>query len=407
MVSLTAMASLWLIMPVACGGDEFDEQGSQCEEHYKMCGGRCVYYASASYGCTADTCEPCPAPADTLKHMVASCSEALQCNAVCETGFGLCGSDPSVGCDTNLQDNTHHCGWCKHDCAGALCDKGACVPVTIASGQTNPTSLTVNGGFVYWLNQSDAGAVMRAPIAGGKPEVVASGEKQPKGLAMNDTWLYFTTLSNGGEVRSALLSDMTVFAVAADPRGPAGIALQGGRLYWASENGGEVLSMLATSEEPETPKPIKAGLDKPSRVVASSKGWIVYTALGTGDVYCYRNGENLRISTGLNPTYLDTAGDEVYFVRAEGYVYHKSCEANLSDSPVYVPGSSHAIALAVDAAHLYFTTAQGVKRVLLDGGEAPVIESYSATTTAQEIAVDSQRVFWAEPSTGDIKAVAK
>ncbi len=399
------MLCLWAAAPLACGGDEF-ANAPQCQPGYKVCGGKCVY-ASASYGCSASACDPCPAPDPALKHTIASCDTSGQCSTTCETGFGLCGADPAVGCDTNLQDNAHHCGWCKHDCDGALCDKGICAPIVLASGQKNPSALTFEGSYLYWVNADDDGAVMRAPVDGGAAEVLASGEKQPYGLALSQENAFFSAQTNGGEVRSVPLAGGASVTVATDTQQPQGLARIGQNLYWASKARGEILS-VSIAEAGETPKPIKSGLVEPTHVTASSNGWLVYSAVGGTEVYCHRSGENLRIITGLVPGALATLGDEVYMARAEARgVYHKSCEANLADSPKYVPGSQGATAIALDEASLYFTSAQGVMQVPLDGGDTPVVHKYSTITTASSIAVGKGLVFVADPATGTILRVTK
>jgi hypothetical protein len=339
--------------------------------------------------------------------MVASCSEG-QCSVACEPGFALCGADPSVGCDTNILDNVHNCGWCGHDCRGALCENGLCRPQVVAADQKNPSSLVLDSQHLYWANRDEDGAVMRAALtAGAAPEVVSADEVEPGGIALGDDAVYYTTQSAGGEVRSVDKSSLGPrSALAADPGKPGGIGWLGGALYWTSTATGEVLKLALPASG--APSPIKAGLDQPDRLAVSANGWVVYGAFGGREVYCHRSGENLRIATNVRALALAPQGDEVYWSYAEGYgIYHKSCLDVLTAPGVVLPGSAYAVGVALDSQYAYFTSSRGVGRVKLQGEASEVAQLYADVSTAVDIAVNEEWVFWADPDQGTIVKVAK
>jgi hypothetical protein len=66
-----------------------------------------------------------------------------------------------------------------------------------------PKGIAVNASHVYFSSGSlssqpgAGGVVMRAPIAGGAPEIFASGQPDPKHLALDDTYVYWTDGGSG------------------------------------------------------------------------------------------------------------------------------------------------------------------------------------------------------------------
>jgi hypothetical protein len=77
-------------------------------------------------------------------------------------------------------------------------------PQTLASGQSSPTCIAVDGTSVYWGNQGDQsptgnGAVLKVPIAGGTPTVLASGSLRPLGIAVDARSVYWTNDFGDGD----------------------------------------------------------------------------------------------------------------------------------------------------------------------------------------------------------------
>jgi hypothetical protein len=78
-------------------------------------------------------------------------------------------------------------------------------PVTLAGALAFPTSVTVDGDFVYWVNRGQyqhnengafsgdtaGGSVVRVARAGGPPETLAAGLANARALAVDDERIYF------------------------------------------------------------------------------------------------------------------------------------------------------------------------------------------------------------------------
>ena len=73
--------------------------------------------------------------------------------------------------------------------AGGECAASACMPVELASGETDLRSLAVNASHVFWT--TDGGDIKKLPRDGGTPEVLTSGLDYPGALVADDDGLWF------------------------------------------------------------------------------------------------------------------------------------------------------------------------------------------------------------------------
>jgi hypothetical protein len=108
-------------------GGTAGQGGSPCTANQKLCG-TCVPLGDPSTGCIASTCAPCVFP-----QAVADCSNGGDCAiAGCDYKYENCDGDLANGCETWVDTNITHCGWCNHPCTNAngttLCLASACSP---------------------------------------------------------------------------------------------------------------------------------------------------------------------------------------------------------------------------------------------------------------------------------------
>jgi len=105
-----------------------------CDTGYDDCD------ANPANGCEADlssvtTCGDCDT-ACAYDHAAAACNQGVCEIGACDTGWGNCDSNDQNGCETDVRENTNHCGACGNACQpGQVCTAGACADECPA-GQT-------------------------------------------------------------------------------------------------------------------------------------------------------------------------------------------------------------------------------------------------------------------------------
>lgn len=132
-------------------------EAARCPRGKKKCKKRCIPRKAC---CTNANCKPsatgrvckrgrCVCPPGRPKKCNGRCIPATQCCGVicdlpnatascvsdecvidsCVDGFSNCDNDAENGCETNLNEDTQHCGDCGHACnAGEHCCDGQCLP---------------------------------------------------------------------------------------------------------------------------------------------------------------------------------------------------------------------------------------------------------------------------------------
>jgi hypothetical protein len=114
------------------------------------------------------------------------------------------------------------------------------LPEVVAHGDFLPGSLTVAGGFAYWIDTGKGPAVMHVPTNGGTPEKVGAGVEiaHPARLAADDAAVYLTDsgpMEGKGSVIRVALGGGGATVVAEGLSTPRAVAVRAGTVYWLTK----------------------------------------------------------------------------------------------------------------------------------------------------------------------------
>jgi hypothetical protein len=369
--------------------------------------GACKKACGPTQTCTAAACA-CASAEDTLcdgactdfetdPNNCGGCGDACVTGQKCVSGKCACPSTAPTLCDgvcSDTESDPNNCGGCGVVCLDPTtsCAGGTCVPppVTLVGGQTNPGAIALDSTYVYWVDDTDAGSLMRIPKANGHPTTLAQGLDHPYALAVDSTSVYFTTYAQllkvpiaGGtptvlatETANAVAlsgstlvvgsADIQAFDLAGDPtiillgtgqNDPRAVAADSRNAYWITTAGVVASAPIATG-----------GM----KTLASGQGGYYGIAVDASNVYFTNSyagtvasvpiggGGVTTLATGqTNPQAIAVAGGYVYWANATnaGSIMKVGIAAG---APTTVAANqANPTGIAVDDAYVYWTTTSG------------------------------------------------
>lgn len=137
--------------PVLCGS-------AACQPGETCCAGECQNLQSDPAHC-GECGRACGYATETPANGVAACANGL-CSVVCDEGFASCDGTYYTGCEVDLRSNYDHCGACGNNCeypnAGSICEHGTCRIGACADRRI--------GDFVWANCDGDPGTVCETDI---------------------------------------------------------------------------------------------------------------------------------------------------------------------------------------------------------------------------------------------------
>ena len=332
--------------------------------------------------------------------------------------------------------------------AGALdgsADSGAATPVVLADDQNSPAYLALDATNVYWTNAGTAGGATSGPVVAacaksgcaGGPSTLWSGPYGDVGeLAVQglDGPVYWADASSRQIVQcagggcggspAAVVGAVGVPSVAADAfdlawatsdgsvfycargdcpgsqvllvpgaasGGPSAVATDASNVYWTASDTGQVMK-CSKSGCAGAPTVLASNQDHPSTLVVDSTNvyWIDFGSIGAGNVPAHP-------TTGLV----------------------QACALGGCNAPttlVSYPSWFGGGAIAVDATHLYWTTAlasadggQVVRCAIAGCAGSPTVLASTQTggRPSQGLAVDDGNLYWTDRGLGEVLRLAK
>ncbi len=153
-------------------------------------------------------------------------------------------------------------------------------PVVLAEDLPHPKSVAVADGFVFWVESTEPGRVMKVPVGGGDPVVVAEGEHVPNQVAARGGYVYWTTTLADGAVRRAKTSGGAAEDFAPHQAYAIGLALDATTAYWTAQGSKSVRS-LRLDASPSEGAALASDIGSPSLVAVDDTD-VYFTQFGEG-----------------------------------------------------------------------------------------------------------------------------
>jgi hypothetical protein len=296
------------------------------------------------------------------------------------------------------------------------CD--AAPSVVLAADQYNPTSIAIDDGGVYWVNDSTMGTVVTVPIGGGATRVLADREPGPASIALGPQDVYWIDYRTGAVRSTKKAGGAPVTLFTGTTFHGAGLIYDdaANQLVWIDGHAIRncFLSNCATTSALIVADTVDATIYK----LIAARGNLWWSAVDADGTYEVVNCLALAASGVCDPQDVIELPKPTQFndfVIDADYVYWFSGTTMYVQPWAFfgVPAAlgtllPSAQRLAVDKTHLYWTSADHtIKRVPTTGG---TIENVACGVDGYAIAVDDTNVYFTATesfSNGTISKVAK
>ncbi len=325
---------------------------------------------AASFACGGAVVSP-PASSGTGAGSVASANGAAVPGASPPGYFGPLGGRSGTSAGGTPSSGARSSGASASGTASIVTAPTAVGPglpglVTLATGQTCPWGMAIDGTSVYWTTCGDptGGNVLKVSKAGGEVAALAAGDRL-SGIAVDGTsvyWVAGTSDASTGTIMKVPVGGGTPTTLASRPGAPAHLAVDASYIYWAEQAPGAIMKVPLAGGPPTL---LAAALPVPWQI-----------AIDDADVYWMGQGLMKAPKVG-------------------------GAAIELTPRLPMLPTA----ALVVNATNVYFTSGPpggvaGVSTIPSQGGTATVVYADPSETFAPPgpIAIDATRAYWADAS---------
>lgn len=347
-------------------------------------------------------------------------------------GVGATGGGPANPCVDTAND-PHNCGLCGHDCLGGACIEGRCQPVVLASGEAFPYTIISDGSTVFWANWSQGNGpadnvptILRAVgVDGVGLRTVGTAPYFPSALHGDETSLYwYRSTINSQPAKGAVMkmaksggAPTILFDHTTDSQ--LGIALGPSEVYWwpGKSASNPTPTAWKVTKDGAAAQPIgdTGTFSSAGQIEVDENAVYALTGVSHGIVRLELAGGPPTILTDIETRWFLALDDaHVFFMSPEGL---QRVGKDGSDLTLLLADSQIGQTL-LDATHLYYANNDGLRRVRKDGGgdELLVAEPLGPIPGpnawgVNSLAQDDRAVYFvlydAKPGSGSIVKIAK
>lgn len=307
-------------------------------------------------------------------------------------------------------------------------------PVTVACGQPAPARIGVDESNVYWATQHKGAIVMKAPLAGGSPEVLVHDGAAAVGLAVGNRFIFYSQPTTGRVMRVPKIGGLPV-AIATKVDTPLFLAIdldaEIPALYWTGGSGENGVVMRLALIEGATPTVLIDGQPRP-RAIAVRDGFVYWTDFSDGSLRRIPIDAPTTDAGAPDADAPDAGGSDggVRIATRLASGLRGPSDLALDDGFAYVPDQSGRIArvpldggaletfaattgvpfgVATNGLALYWTTLGsdgGLFRKRLTG-DAPIDTLVEAEPDPHFLAVGNVAVYWGAWGLGAVRKIAR
>ncbi|MEZ4219940.1 MAG: hypothetical protein R3B13_03355 [Polyangiaceae bacterium] len=282
---------------------------------------------------------------------------------------------------------------------GASGSGGCSAPEIVVNNQAGLSALAADSSHLYWTATS-LGAIRRKAKSGGVAETILSNQPNAFGLALSGGDLFFTRRANPGNILKAAKNGMGAGLLASNQDKPTAIATDGTHVYWTNVAGAgaggarripvgggateivhpggptslvaltssDVLlatdaAVLRLKKSNPADGPWTAPFTNVWGLAGSDTNTFVATHVPTGQVLSFATSSTVpqEIDNGHFMHGLAFDGGNLYYLRSKDDQSYELIRSSVSGDKktVLACAAGHALALVVDATHVYFTTEAG------------------------------------------------
>ncbi len=271
--------------------------------------------------------------------------------------------------------------------------------ITLAQGLNRPFNLSIDGNFVYWVeNDLSAGAVKKIPLTGGSISTLATNLIEPTAIVVDASFVYWIERNNGsnGSLKKIPINGGSVTTLATGLNNAQnhmvqdalhlyfgdGISGGGGAIRKVPKGGGAIITL------------VNSGIINLRTAIAVDDSYVYFTDDQNNIKRVPKTGGSVSIIGIGNPSAMILYNNDIYWVEYSNGSVKKMPKSGGAVTTL-ASGSNSPAGIATDGSSVYwieFNNPGKVWKVSVNGGSTTIISNEANTIG---IVAGNQGAYWA------------